>query len=86
MNDDSRDPNVVTHFFELSTYNALNEAPFFATMSGMFGDLNPPMVNTMKNLFRQSSGVLTGDKSLFDAAVNSFGALGDVKYFINNIE
>lgn len=86
MNDESRDPNVVTHFFELSTYNALNEAPFFATMSGMFGDLNPPMVNTMKNLFRQLSGVLTGDKNLFDAAVNSFGALGDVKYFMNNIE
>lgn len=86
MNNEDRDVNTVTHFIEQSTYNAIGEAPFFATMAGMFGDFNPPAVNTMSNLWKQFSGVITEDKNVLDAAVNSFGALSDVRYFINRVQ
>ena len=29
---------------------------------------------------------MTGDKNVLDAAVNSFGALSDVRYFINQVQ
>jgi hypothetical protein len=29
---------------------------------------------------------MTGDKNVLDAAVNSFGALSDVRYFINQAQ
>lgn len=86
MNNEDRDVNTVTHFIEQSTYNAIGEAPFFATMAGMFGDFNPPAVNTMSNLWKQFSGVMTGDKNMLDAAVNSFGALSDVRYYMNQVQ
>lgn len=52
----------------------------------MFGDLNPPMYSIVVNLYRQTSGIITGDVNLFDACVNSFGALNSLKYIGDQLE
>ena len=55
-------------------------------MASMFGDLNPPMHSIVVNLYRQTSGIITGDVNLFDAGVNSFGALNSLKYIGDQLE
>jgi hypothetical protein len=76
----------VGHLVGTSLYTSFSDGPITNIMASMFGDLNPPMHSIVVNLYRQTSGIITGDVNLFDASVNSFGALNSLKYIGDQLE
>lgn len=80
------DLGPVGHLVGTSLYTSFSDGPITSIMSSMFGDLNPPMHSIVVNLYKQTSGIITGDVNLFDAGVNSFGALNSLKYIGDQLE
>jgi hypothetical protein len=51
----------------------------------MFNDLNPVAFTSMKRVISNTGAVITGDKTVFQAATNTIGALNDLRGVANNI-
>ena len=59
------DLGPVGHLVGTSLYTSFSDGPITSIMSSMFGDLNPPMHSIVVNLYKQTSGIITGDVNLF---------------------
>lgn len=86
LSEDSEDLGPVGHMFTTAMYTSFADGPIHEIATSMFGDLNPPAWGIVKNLYNQTSGVITGDKNLWDAATGSFGMLNDLRYIGNKLE
>lgn len=76
----------IGHMFGTAMYTSFSDGPIHQVATSMFGDLNPPAWGIMKNIFSNTSDMITGDKNVFEAATGTFGMLGDLKYIGNQIE
>lgn len=83
MIEEAKNENELTalsHTFGSALAQSLSDGNIITVISSSFGDLNPPAFSIVKNLFNQTSGVISGDKDVWDAAVNSFGVFKSFKY------
>lgn len=83
---DKEEQNPLAHGLTSAMYNSFADGPILNIIASLGEDLNPPSYSVIKNLWRQTGAVLSGNKNLFDATVNSFGALNDLKYLAKQIE
>lgn len=74
------------HMIETAMYTSFSDGPIHEVMQSMFGDLNPPAVGVIKNIFNNTSAVITGDKNLFEGLTGTFGMLNDLRYIGNKLE
>lgn len=70
----------VVHVFDSALTNSFADGNIINIMEAMGSDLNPPSYRIIQNLWKQTTGIITGDTSVIDAAINSFGALNSLKY------
>ena len=76
----------IGHMFGTAMYTSFSDGPIHQVVTSMLGDLNPPAWGIMKNIYSNASGVITGDKNLFEGMTGTFGVLNDLKYIGNKLE
>lgn len=76
----------IGHMFGTAMYTSFSDGPIHQVATSMLGDLNPPAWGIMKNIYSNASGVITGDKNLFEGMTGTFGVLNDLKYIGNKLE
>lgn len=74
------------HMVTTAMYTSFSDGPIHEVVKSMFGDLNPPAVGVIKNIFNNTSAVITGDKNLFEGLTGTFGMLNDLRYIGNKLE
>lgn len=80
LSGDSEDYTPISHGLASALYNSFSDMPITDVVISMTSDASPPSFSAMKNIFNQTGDVLSGDKGLFDATINSFGALRELRY------
>lgn len=76
----------IGHLVSTAMYTSFADGPIHEVATSMFGDLNPPAYGILKNIYNNTSAMITGDKNVFDAATGTFGMLGDLRYIGNKLE
>jgi len=56
----------------------------FNIVDAMFGDLNPPMVTSLKRLANTTAGVITGDDTLGEFFTSNIGATRELSYLFES--
>ena len=51
----------------------------------MFNDLNPVAFTSMRRVALNAGAVIMGDKTIFQAATNTIGALNELRGVANNL-
>lgn len=75
----------VVHVFDSALTNSFADGNIVNIMESIGSDLNPPSYRIIQNLWKQTTGIITGDTSIIDATINSFGALNSFKYMGESI-
>ena len=66
-------------------YGSFQDFPFWQVGSSMFSDLNPTAITSAKRIIQNTGAVIMGNKTIFQAATNTIGALNDLRGVANNI-
>ena len=74
--------NPGTHMMAMALYTSFSDGPITQLLSSLGGDLNPPMYSQVKNLYRNTVNVITGDMKISEYFTGTFGALRDLEYLI----
>lgn len=74
--------NPGTHMMAMALYTSFSDGPITQLLSSLGGDINPPMYSQVKNLYRNSVNVLTGDMKISEYFTGTFGALRDLEYLM----
>lgn len=69
----------------MALYTSFQDGPINNIIMSMGGDLNPPAYSIIKNVYKQTMNVVTGDQNLWDGAVNTFGVLSPLKYLSDQL-
>ncbi len=66
-------------------YGSFQDFPFWQVGASMFSDLNPTAIISAKRVIQNTGAVIMGNKTIFQAATNTIGALNDLRGVANNI-
>lgn len=83
---EDNDLGPVGHLVGTAMYTSFADGPIHQVATSMFGDLNPPAYGILKNIYNNTSAMVTGDKNVWDAATGTFGMLNDLRYIGNKLE
>lgn len=66
-------------------YGSFQDFPVWGVVGSMFNDLNPVAFTSMRRVALNTGAVIMGDKTIFQAATNTIGALNDLRGVANNL-
>lgn len=70
-----KDENWWTQWSYKVAIGSFEDGPFFNVITQMFTDVNPPLLTSLTKTIDTVTGLITGKKSVADAAVQNFGAI-----------
>lgn len=81
---DIKNQNWITQWSYAVALGSTEDGNIFNIVDAMFGDLNPPMVTSLKRLANTTAGVITGDDTLGEFFTSNIGATRELSYLFES--
>lgn len=85
-NEAGEKPSGISQFVGSTLYTSFADGPIHSILGGMFSDLNPPAYSIAKDLYRNTTGIISGSSTFFEGVADSFSVVNNFTYLGDKLE